>query len=87
MGLAAVVDLVLEEVGEDGVDALARAAVGVADDLDAAVEVGGGQAVAEGDQPAVGGGLRGAQRGGLGEVGVGGLKTARPRPVSSSASR
>ena len=62
----------MEEVGEERVDALARAAVGVADDLDAAVEVGGRQPVAEADQPAVGGGLGGAQRGGLGKVGVGG---------------
>ncbi len=87
VGLAAVVDLVLEEVGEERVDALARAAVGVADHLDAAVEVGGRQPVAEADQPAVGGGLGGAERGGLGKVGVGGRKAARPRPVSSSASR
>ena len=74
MGLAAVVDLVLEEVGEERVDALGDHAVVAAVDADAAVEVGGGEAVAEGDEAAVGGGLGGAERGGLGEVGVGGLE-------------
>ena len=51
-----------------------------------AVEVGGVEAVAEGDQPGVARRLRGAQRGGLGEVGPG--VEARPAGRrSSSASR
>jgi hypothetical protein len=59
MGLAAVVDLVLEEVGEHGVGALGDHALVAAVDRDAAVEVGGGKPVAEGDEAAVAGGLGG----------------------------
>jgi hypothetical protein len=49
--LAAVVDLVLEEMGEQVVDALGRAAGVAAVGDDAIVESRGVEAVAEGDQP------------------------------------
>ena len=87
VGLAAVVDLVLEEVGEEGVDALGDDALVAAVDRDAAVEVGGGEAVAEGGEAAVGGGLGAWRAAGSAKSGSAGRKAARPRPVSSSASR
>jgi hypothetical protein len=69
VGLAAVVDLVLEEMGEQRVDALGDRAVRAAVGRDGAVGIAGGERVAEGDQAGVGGRLRRTQRRGFGVIG------------------
>ena len=78
VGLSAVVDLVLEEMGEDGVDPLGDrpAAVG----RNPAVEVGAREPVAEGDEPGVGRALRCGEGDGFGVVGR--VGEDRPAPAA-----
>ncbi len=78
VGLAAMVDLVLEEMREDRSYPFPRAPVRIAHDLHAAVRVRRRQAVAERHQPAVGCGLRPSKHRRLGEVrfGIEDRKTA-----------
>ena len=84
--LAAVVDLVLEEVGEEASIRSGTSPCAPRSITTHPVEVVGREAVAEGDQPAVGRGLRGAQRRGSAKSGQ--TEGTAGRPVlASSASR